>query len=75
MTRDDIIKKLIDAQMEAYFNGDYIDSGSAREQLEELAALVAAAERERLAMVFDKEEDRPYYGRHVAQKLRKLGAK
>jgi hypothetical protein len=70
MTHDDIIR----LAQEVWSAGDvYI--GPSTESLERFAALVAAAERERLAMVFDKEEDRPYYGRHVAQKLRKLGAK
>jgi hypothetical protein len=76
MTRDDIIRLALEAcdkdKVDPYQNDFWAIT---QEELERFAALVAAAERERLAMVFDKEEDRPYYGRHVAQKLRKLGAK
>jgi hypothetical protein len=71
MTRDDIIRL---AQQTGYTEA-WITNTPNWLFIVKFAALVAAAERERLAMVFDKEEDRPYYGRHVAQKLRKLGAK
>ena len=79
MTRDDIIRLAREAGfvrvVATHADGSLITTVAPIEELERFAALVAAAERERLAMVFDKEEDRPYYGRHVAQKLRKLGAK
>jgi len=37
------------------------------------AKLVAEAEREACAKWFDSEEDRPFYGRHVAAAIRKRG--
>jgi len=47
----DTIAKLIDAQMEAYYNGDYMDSSDAKGQLSEFANLVAAATRAQCAQV------------------------
>ena len=49
----DTIAKLIDAQMEAYYNGDYMDSSDARGQLLEFANLVIAAEREKRTKIED----------------------
>ena len=45
----DVIK-LIDAEMKEYSDGAYADHGSARDQLERFAELVAAQEREACAM-------------------------
>jgi len=68
----DTIAKLIDDQMEAYYNGDYMDSSDAKGQLLEFAKLVAAAEREACAQVV---EDWHFFAedpREVAKEIRAL---
>lgn len=46
-------ENLIDAEMDAYYDGGYIDHAIAQERLREFADAVIAAERERIAQEWD----------------------
>jgi hypothetical protein len=67
MNQDDIIRMareqgLPETEVEGVFRVNSDDLGR-----------LLAAEREECAKWFDSEEDRPFYGRHVAAAIRKRG--
>ena len=67
MTKEDIIRMAREAGWQ------YADGENGYNPLWKFGELVAAAEREACAKWFDSEEDRPFYGRHVAAAIRKRG--
>lgn len=83
MTKDDVICMACKAGLTVGTNmsgiglvGSPADIGIAHitlDQMHHFADIVAAAEREACAKWFDSEEDRPFYGRHVAAAIRKRG--
>ncbi len=74
MTRDQIIKLARDADLVTWLNTSkrfnsgcwWIEAHEPDDCLFKFAELVAQREREACAKVFDAEEDKPFYGRHVA---------
>lgn len=74
MTKDDIIRMAEQAGMESCKCEPrcHLHTGGMG-SLTYFAKLVAEAEREECAKWFDSEEDRPFYGRHVAAAIRKRG--
>jgi hypothetical protein len=74
MTKDDIIRMAEQAGMERCKCEPrcHLHTGGMG-SLTYFAKLVAAAEREACAKWFDSDEDRPFYGRHVAAAIRKMG--
>lgn len=64
MTQDEIIK----LANKAFDESSFTDAEVIR-----FAKLVAQHEREACAKVFDAEEDKPFYGRHVAATIRARG--
>ena len=72
MNQELIDKEIIEQELKEYLDGAYADYGSAKDQLERFAKLVAAAEREACAKLVDYWEARE--GEH-ADAIRARGEK
>ena len=73
MTNDDIIRLMQDAcdkqKVDPWHDGYCTVT---QEELKRFAEMVAAAEREACAKLFDDHSDQPYYGRHAAHYIRSM---
>ena len=77
MNQELLDKEIIEQELKEYLDGAYADYGSAKDQLERFAKVVAAAEREACAVLCDAEQEGEgeWYGcsLYLAEKIRARG--